>query len=469
MAEILIVDDDRNFRETLREVLEGAGYGVRTAADGRAATAALQHTLPDLMLCDWRMPDGNGEELLRSLQSEGLLAAMPVLIMTAHGTGPTAVQAMQLGAYDFITKPLDMDRVLASVARAIRHMQLQREVDSLREQRFGDDPDLDAWGEKQDTSGTVLVGNSPAWIEVFKDIGKVARTDVGVLLLGESGTGKGVVARVIHENSERSRRSFTIINCATLPAELLESELFGHERGSFTGAVNQKIGKFEAAAGGTIFLDEIGELPLALQPKLLRVLQERTFERVGGTASLHADARVIAATNRPLEEDVANKSFRADLFYRLNGFTIHLPPLRDRRSDLLSLAEHFLRVYAQRNATAQPHLTDEAVRILEQHGFPGNVRELEHLMERLSVLTGGRAITAELLAAQLAAPQDSPIDAPNLKALLDLPFHESVALWERRVIAHALDCSGGNKSEAARRLGIHRRLLYEKLQQLRMV
>jgi two-component system response regulator AtoC len=466
MAEILIVDDDRNLRETLRELLQSAGYDTRTAADGREATALLQHALPDLVLCDWKMPDINGEQFLRSLQSQDVLTTMPVIIMTAHGTGPNALQAMQLGAYDFITKPLDMDQALATVGRAIRQVELQREVEALRGQRFRDNRDENATDE---TDGqATLIGTSSAWIEIFKSIGKVAGTDVGVLLLGESGTGKGLVARAIHENSHRSRRPFIVVNCATLPADLLESELFGHERGSFTGAYSQKTGKFEAAAGGTIFLDEIGELPLPLQPKLLRVLQERTFERVGGTLSIAADVRVVAATNRPLEEEVAAKNFRTDLFYRLNGFTIHLPPLRDRRADILPLAYYFLRRYADRNGTAMPILTEDAIHALEQHSFPGNVRELEHLTERLSVQTGGRAITGDHLESQLSAGFRQPGDDFDLKSLLELPFHQSVALWERRVIEHALDLSAGNKSEAARRLGMHRRLLYEKLQQLGM-
>ena len=464
MAEILVVDDDRNLRETLGELLQGAGYRILKAADGREATALLQLALPDLILCDWKMPDVNGEQFLRSLRSQGILTALPVIIMTAHGSGPNALQAMQLGAYDFITKPLDMDQVLATVGRAIRHLELQREVEALRRQRFQNKQDENA-GDEADAQAT-LIGNSPRWIETFKSIGQVAGTDVGILLLGESGTGKGLVARAIHENSNRKHRAFVVVNCATLPADLLESELFGHERGSFTGAISQKIGKFEAAAGGTVFLDEVGELPLPLQPKLLRVLQERTFERVGGTASIASDVRVIAATNRPLEEEVEAKNFRRDLFYRLNGFTIHMPPLRDRRSDILPLAQYFLRRYADRNGTALPMLTEDAMAVLESHPFPGNVRELEHLMERLSVQTGGRAITAEHLESQLASKRYSSTGEIDLKSMLELPFHESVALWERRLIEHALDLADGNKSEAARRLGIHRRLLYEKLQQL---
>jgi two-component system response regulator AtoC len=462
MSEVLIVDDDHNFRETLRELLSDAGYQIRIATNAEEGVALLQTTTPDLTLCDWKMPVGGGEQFLKSLQSEGLLTTMPVIILTAHGTGPNAMQAMQLGAYDFITKPLDIDLALATVARAIRHMELQREVEVLRQQRFKDSSLEDVTGSDQGLKPQ-LIGNSPAWIEVFKNIGRVAATDVGVLLLGESGTGKEVVARAIHQNSARSRRSFIILNCAALPPELLESELFGHERGAFTGAIAQKRGKFEAADGGTIFLDEIGELPLSLQPKLLRVLQEHTFERVGGTASIHADVRVIAATNRPLEDDVEQKTFRADLFYRLNAFTVRLPPLRERQSDILPLAEYFLSRYAQRNELAATGLSADAVAALQNYTFPGNVRELEHLIERAAVKAGGRAITADLIQEELAREKSAAPGIFDAQAAEAMPFHEAVATWERHLIEQALKASHGNKSDAARRLGIHRRLLYEKL------
>jgi two-component system response regulator AtoC len=462
MSEVLIVDDDHNFRETLRELLSDAGYQIRIATNAEEGVALLQTTTPDLTLCDWKMPVGGGEQFLKSLQSEGLLTTMPVIILTAHGTGPNAMQAMQLGAYDFITKPLDIDLALATVARAIRHMELQREVEVLRQQRFKDSSLEDVTGSDQGLKPQ-LIGNSPAWIEVFKNIGRVAATDVGVLLLGESGTGKEVVARAIHQNSARSRRSFIILNCAALPPELLESELFGHERGAFTGAIAQKRGKFEAADGGTIFLDEIGELPLSLQPKLLRVLQEHTFERVGGTASIHADVRVIAATNRPLEDDVEQKTFRADLFYRLNAFTVRLPPLRERQSDILPLAEYFLSRYAQRNELAATGLSADAVAALQNYSFPGNVRELEHLIERAAVKAGGRAITADLIQEELAREKSAAPGIFDAQAAEAMPFHEAVATWERHLIEQALKASHGNKSDAARRLGIHRRLLYEKL------
>jgi DNA-binding NtrC family response regulator len=468
MAEVLIVDDDHNFRETLRELLTDAGYATRLAANGQDAIALLQIATTDLILCDWKMPGGGGEQFLKGLQSEELLTSVPVIILTAHGTGPNAMQAMQLGAYDFITKPLDMDQALTTVARAIRHMELQREVEVLRHQRFKD-RSLDDTDLTGDTAKPRLIGNSPAWIEIFKNIGRVAATDVGVLLLGESGTGKEVVARTIHENSERSRGPFIVLNCAALPPELLESELFGHDRGAFTGAIGQRQGKFEAANGGTIFLDEIGELPLALQPKLLRVLQEHTFERVGGTASIHADVRVIAATNRPLEQDVEEKRFRADLFYRLNAFTVRLPPLRERQSDILPLAEYFLARYARRNQTTEPALAEDAAAALRNYWFPGNVRELEHLIERAAVKAGGRAITAEHIQDELTQAKATGQSGFDIALVAQLPFHEAVASWERHLIEQALKASLGNKSDAARRLGIHRRLLYEKLTQLGMI
>jgi DNA-binding NtrC family response regulator len=468
MSEVLIVDDDHNFRETLRELLEDAGYQALVATNAEEAITLLQTATPDLTLCDWKMPGGGGEQFLKALQSEGLLTTMPVIILTAHGTGPNAMQAMQLGAYDFITKPLDIDQALASVARAIRHMELQREVELLRQQRFKD-RSLEDISESEEGLKPQLIGNSPAWIEIFKNIGRVAATDVGVLLLGESGTGKEVVARAIHENSARSRHSFIILNCAALPPELLESELFGHERGAFTGAIAQKRGKFEAADRGTIFLDEIGELPLSLQPKLLRVLQEHTFERVGGTASIHADVRVIAATNRPLEDDVEQKTFRADLFYRLNAFTVSLPPLRERQSDILPLAEYFLARYAKRNQIASAGLAADSIVALQSYTFPGNVRELEHLIERVAVKAGGRAITAEQIQEELAKAKRPAPGAFDTQAAIGMPFHEAVASWERHLIEQALKASNGNKSDAARRLQIHRRLLYEKLAQLGML
>jgi transcriptional regulator with GAF, ATPase, and Fis domain len=302
-------------------------------------------------------------------------------------------------------------------------------------------------------------------LEVFKAIGRVAKTDVTVLLLGETGTGKELVARTIHESSFRSDRPFVVVNCGALPAELLESELFGHERGAFTGAISRKLGKFESAAGGTVFLDEIGELPLALQPKLLRVLQEHTFERVGGTESVHADFRVIAATNRVLEEEVEEKLFRPDLYYRLKGFSIQLPALRERRSDILPLAEYFLVRFNQQNHQRVPGFTEDAIIALQQYSYLGNIRELEHIVERAGVQAAGRAITREIVHQALPAFETGPLGS-SLTGLTRLPFHASVSAWEKHLIENTLAESGGNKTVAARKLHIHRRLLYEKMEQL---
>ncbi|MGI8770717.1 MAG: sigma-54-dependent transcriptional regulator [Acidobacteriaceae bacterium] len=464
---ILVVDDDRNLRMTLKELLEDSGYEVREASDGNRAMAWLDQRKTDLVLCDWRMPEAGGEALLRRLGADGTLEHLPVIIMTAHGTGPNAMAAIQLGAYDFVTKPLDLDEVLTTVKRTLHHLELQREVERLRAQRFQDPSSGEQHEDERlhDGQQTKLVGGSKLWLEVFKAIGRVAKTDISVLLLGESGTGKELVARTIHENSSRSQRPFIVINCAALPHDLLESELFGHEKGAFTGALNQKQGKFESAAGGTVFLDEIGELPLALQPKLLRILQEHTFERLGGTASIRADFRVIAATNRLLAEEVEEKTFRSDLYYRLQAFAIQLPPLRQRRSDILPLAEYFLNQYAYANGQRSAGLADEAVVALQQYSYPGNVRELEHIVERAAVQASGRLITKEII--RDAMPATSIAAAESAGApLMELPFHASVAAWEKRLIEQALRESHGNKADAARRLQIHRRLLYEKMEQL---
>lgn len=456
---ILVVDDDANLRQTLHEVLESARYEVIEAANVQEANALIIREQPDAILCDWRMPGQSGEELLRLLMSGEQTDQPPVIIMTAHGTGPTAITAMQLGAYDFVTKPFDIEEVLATVKRALQHVTLQREIEQLRNERSSQSLSV------TDEQAGHLVGTSRRMIEVFKAIGRVSKTDVTVLLLGETGTGKELVARTIHENSARHDNPFAVVNCAALPAELLESELFGYEKGAFTGAFSRKLGKFEHASGGTVFLDEIGELPMALQPKLLRILQEHAFERVGGAESIHADFRLIAATNRILEEEVQEKQFRSDLYYRLQVFSIHLPALRERRSDILPLAEHFLTKFNAQNHQVVPGFTEDATVLLQRYSYPGNIRELEHIVERAAVQAGGRAITLEIVQQALPSLQSASQER-SLAELLRLPFHESVAAWEKLLIQSALAESNGNKADAARRLQIHRRLLYEKLEQL---
>jgi two-component system response regulator AtoC len=447
---LLVVDDERNLRESLSEALKEAGYNVLTAANGKEAYAIIQSHALDLLLCDWRMPEMDGGALLKLLRDDGRLVDLPVLVMTAHGTSNNAIEAIQFGAYDFVTKPFDLDDVLVTIRRALEHTSLQKEVARLRSKV----------ADTHTPSGEI-VGFSAPMLEVFKAIGRVAQTDSTVLITGESGTGKELVAKAIHEHSARRDFPFAVVNCAALPENLIESELFGYEKGAFTGALNRKPGKFESAQGGTVFLDEIGELPLASQPKLLRVLQEHTFERLGGGQSVTADFRVVAATNRSLEEDVAAGRFRRDLYFRLNVVPIALPSLRNRRPDIVLLAEHFLQHYSQKHGFRVTGFTEEALLKLQRYTFPGNVRELEHIIERAVLQGGGRVITPDLITTEDS--MGSASRTSEFEKLLDLPFRESVQAWERLLIDRALEAANGNKAEAARRLGIHRRLLYEKL------
>jgi len=448
---ILIVDDERNLRESLSEALSQAGYEVLTAANGKEAYSIIQEQELDLLLCDWRMPEMDGAALLNLLREEGRLVDLPTLVITAHGTSNNAIDAIQLGAYDFVTKPFDLDDVLITIRRVLDHSALQKEVTQLRQQVAQVSPRA---GE--------IIGSSAAIVNVFKEIGRVAKTNSTVLIMGESGTGKELVAKAIHQHSDRRNGPFIVVNCAALPENLIESELFGYEKGAFTGALNRKAGKFESAQGGTIFLDEIGELPLQMQPRLLRVLQEHAFERLGGTQSIAVDFRVIAATNRDLEEEVTAGQFRNDLYFRLSVVPIYIPSLRDRRSDILPLAEHFLHTYSEQHGLRPTGFTEDAILKLQRYPFLGNVRELEHVVERAVLRAGGRAITSDLVAIEETAAAENPKESGLIK-LLNLPYHESVQAWERLLVDRALKQANGNKAEAARLLGIHRRLLYEKL------
>jgi DNA-binding NtrC family response regulator len=448
---ILIVDDERNLRESLSEALSQAGYQVLTASDGKEAYSMIQEQELDLLLCDWRMPEMDGAALLNVLREEGRLVDLPALVITAHGTSNNAIDAIQLGAYDFVTKPFDLDDVIVTIRRALEHSSLQKEVKQLRRQV----------GDTSPRAGEII-GTSPLMLNVFKEIGRVAQTNSTVLITGESGTGKELVAKAIHAHSERRNAAFVVVNCAALPENLIESELFGYEKGAFTGALNRKAGKFESAQGGTIFLDEVGELPLETQPKLLRVLQEHTFERLGGTQSVDADFRVIAATNLDLEEEVAAGHFRSDLYFRLSVVPIQLPSLRERRSDILPLAEHFLQSYSKKHGLRATGFAEDAILKLQRYAFPGNVRELEHIVERAVVRAGGRALTCDLIVVDELATTDVAAGS-ELEKLLELPYRESIQAWERLLIERALKAAGGNKAEAARALGVHRRLLYEKL------
>jgi DNA-binding NtrC family response regulator len=460
MPTVLVIDDDQSLRETLTDLFVGEGHTVLQAANGEEAIAILHTHPPDIALCDWRMSPLGGLDVLKALQQEGWHQSVPIIVLTAFGDAESTVQAMQAGAYDFLVKPVDVDAVLSTVIRALEHVELQRNLERLQRERFRDgrlavSPEA---GVREQ-----LIGRSSAWIEAFKRVGQVAQTDLTVLLEGETGTGKEVVAKVIHRNSKRSQGPFIAVNCAAIPEDLVESELFGHERGAFTGAVLQRIGSFEQADRGTLFLDEIAEMPLSVQPKLLRVLQEKTFQRVGGSHTLQAHIRVIVATNRSLSLEVEQGRFRSDLFYRLNAYYIQLPALRERRADIVPLSEYFLERFAAIHRLPLSVLDAGAKLELENYAFPGNVRELEQLMSKLAVEAAGRPITEASLRAQLrTASRETSGELQNWE---DLPFHEAITRCERHLIERALRLAGGNKSNAARRLGIQRRLLYEKMQQ----
>ncbi len=449
---ILIIDDEANLRKTLAEILGGKGYEMFEAGDGSEAIALLETLTPDLVFTDWRMPRVGGEEVLRHMHNDPRLAGIPVIVITAFGSSHNAIEAVRLGAYDFVTKPFDLEEISLTVERALEHSSLNREVVDLR-----------ARVERQSVLGTGrLIGSSPRMLDAFKMIGKVAETDTTVLICGESGTGKELVAEAIHNYSRRKDNAFVVVNCAALPDNLLESELFGYERGAFTGATARKIGRFEAAEGGTIFLDEIGELSPNLQAKLLRVLQDHTFERLGGTETRSGDFRVLAATNRDLDATVREKLFREDLFYRLNVVRITAPPLRERRSDIVLLAEHFLRLYSENNGFPLVGFSEEALLMLQTHSYPGNVRELENMVERAVLMARGRVIMPSHFPQRSGAgalPGSNGFEA----SLLALPFHKAVGELEKKLIETAILRASGNKTEAANQLQINRRLLYEKM------
>lgn len=452
--QILIVDYEANLRKTLATILRGRGYSTLEAADGIEALELLRNTAPDLVFTDWKMPEIGGDEVLRRMRRDARLSAIPVIVITAFGSSHSAIEAVRLGAYDFVTKPFDLQDISLTAERALAHSSLSREVNQLRAQV----------GRSSTPAAGRLVGSSGPMMDVFKMIGKVAETDSTVLICGESGTGKELVAEAVHNYSQRRDNPFVVVNCAALPETLLESELFGHERGAFTGAVGRKPGRFEMAEGGTIFLDEISEIPPSLQAKLLRVLQEHTFERLGGTETISGNFRVLAATNRDLEASVREKLFREDLFYRLNVVRISVPPVRERRSDIAVLAEHFLRIHSEKNGLPAIGFSDDAILMLQTYSYPGNVRELENMIERAVLMARGRVLMPGHFPTKSAADNGSTVKQPQTD-LLSLPFHKAIAELEKRLIDKALNESKGNKTEAADRLQINRRLLYDKIEE----
>src|SRR5215475_5274640 len=462
-ARILIADDEDSLRWVLEKGLRGAGYEVTSVKDGLAATRAVEAEAFDLVFLDVRMPGMDGLAALARMRE--LRPDAQVVVMTAHGTMETAIQAMQRGAYDYLAKPFDLDEVLLLAERALAAGRLTQEVARLKS------------GLAEVWEFGALVGRHPRMQEVYKTIGRIAATDVTVLLRGESGTGKELVARAIHHYSRRAGRPFIAVSAAAIPGALLESELFGHERGAFTDAKERRLGKLELAHGGTLFLDEIGDMPVDLQGKLLRALQERTIERVGGQESIRIDVRVLAATNRDLETLMKEGRFREDLYYRLNVVTVNLPPLRERRRDIPLLIEHLLAKYT--GELGERGVAPEALDRLVGYDWPGNVRELENVVQRAMVMATAGIILPEHLpigpvSAAASASVDAPLEEVIEKKLVEcvrgLREHASANLYdlmiglvEKPLLRAVLRETAGNQVRAAQILGINRNTLRKKL------
>jgi two-component system response regulator HydG len=444
---VLVVDDDAAHRTMLKTLVTGWGYEVSEADDGEAAIEAVHRGPFDLILMDIRMVRVSGIEALEEIR--GFNPAIPVILMTAYASVETAVEALKKGAYDYLTKPLDFDELRLAMARAMEHSRLKEENRLLRE----------SLGRHFDRGN--IIGRSLAMVKLLETVAQVAPSEATVLLTGESGTGKEMIAGAIHFNSARAEGPFVKINCAAITETLLESELFGHEKGSFTGADRRKEGKFRQAEGGTIFLDEVSEMSLAMQVKLLRVLQEREITRVGGSDVIRVDVRVVAATNRDLIASMQAGRFREDLYYRLNVVSLHVPPLRERREDIPLLAQSFLRTFAEKNRKTISGFTPRAMDRLLRYAWPGNVRELMNAVERAVVLVRSDYLDVEDLSPlfQEAAPEASPAGGAPPGEPANLPLDEV----EKATILRTLESAGGNKSEAARRLGITRRTLHQKL------
>ena len=448
---ILIIDDERNTREGLARALRGS-YSVLLAEDAARGLAILDSQPVDLVLTDLRMPGLDGMGFIRQV------AARPnaplIIMLTAYGTVQTAVEAMKVGAYDYLAKPVDLDNLDMLIRRGLEARRLRAENEELRRQldhHYGFDG---------------VIGTSRAMEPLFEQIRQVAPARSTVLLTGESGTGKELLAHVIHQLSPRADRPFVAVHCAALNPNLLESELFGHEKGAFTGAVERQAGRFEKADGGTLFLDEIGEIDASTQIKLLRVLETRTFERVGGSTPIEVDVRVVAATNRDLKEQVASGRFREDLFYRFNVVAVHIPPLRQRPEDIPLLLTHYLKIFAQENGKRLDGITPEALKLLMAYPWPGNVRELRNLVERMTVMARGSSLTLADVPGEVRAALAAP--APGVAAT-SAPVAATpgdtldLTLQEKNLIARALQECQGNRTLAAKRLGIGRRTLYRKI------
>lgn len=482
---VILVDDDSSFCLLVKRWLEIEGYRVMVFGDGESCLAGLGSVLPSVVCLDVTLPGLNGIEVLQKIKEHH--RHLPVIMLTANSTVDTIVSAMHLGSYDYLVKPVDRTKLLTTIKNAVGHYQMSLRLAQLEREAGG-----------QGYPG--IIGKSPAMKQIYRQIDQVATSDITVLVHGESGTGKELVARAIHSNSGRHKNPFIALNCAAIPEALQESELFGHERGSFTGALNRRLGKFEQADGGTLFLDEVAELSLSLQAKLLRVLQEKTFQRLGGASEIRSDFRLVAATHRNLADEVRAGRFREDLYFRIAVFELELPPLRQRREDILLLAQHFLYLLGAQYGGKELFLSSEAVDLLLQHAWPGNVRELQNSMQRAFVTASGETILPSDLPTRIF--QSNTLKMPNPERLSSLearevavsgfaessandrlrPIHQAFPVpssksspetfptynleqLERLAIEEAIKQCGGNMSEVIRRLGIGRTTFYRKLKE----
>jgi|AMWB02.1.fsa_nt_gi two-component system nitrogen regulation response regulator NtrX len=448
-ATLLIVDDEPSILQSLSGLLSDEGFEVTTASNGYEALQRIEQEAPDLVLLDIWMPGIDGIETLKEIKKN--TPHVQVIMITGHGTIETAVQATKLGAFDFIEKPLSIDKVILAINNALNFRRLEEENQYLRKKTI----------EKH-----AITGNSPLVTALRATIAKVAATDSWVLIKGENGTGKELVARTIHHMSPRAAKPLIDINCAVLQEELIESELFGHEKGSLNAATTKKIGKFQLADKGTIFLDEIGDMSLKTQAKILRVLQEKQFQRIGGNRTLHTDVRVIAATNKNLETEIAQGTFREDLYYRLNVVPIEVPPLRDRSQDIPMLVEVFLREAAKKSPSPKKVMTREALEMLQLYNWPGNVRELKNLIERMAIMLPDEVITAEHVPKPYN-PRTHSVSSRKMEALLDVyQLKDARQMFEKHFIEHKLSQNDNNITRTAQSIGVERSYLHRRIKKL---
>ena len=463
MSTILVIDDDDPLRKSFEKLLTEEGYEVKSAPSGEAGLALIRAEVPDLVVLDMRLPGMNGFETFQAIHQ--LDPKLPVIIMTAYGTTETAIEATKMGAFDYILKPFDIPDMLSQIRQA------------LDAGRFMRSPvDMNTVPEK--SSREALVGRSKSMQDVYKAIGRVSSTDATILIRGESGTGKELVARAVYHHSLRAGKPFLVINCVAIPETLLESELFGYEKGAFTGASYRRVGKVEQANRGTLFLDEIGDMPFSIQSKILRLLQEKSIERLGGRETIAVDARIIAATNRDLETALSEGRFREDLYYRLKVVTIWLPPLRERTSDIPLLVDFFLSRYAAEMTMPNPGITKEAVSLLSNYPWPGNVRELANTLQKALIFNRGMPINADIISQAISseAPgsgmggnnSDEAMRQWVRERILSEPaeglFDKCVDRFARIVISEALSLTGGNRSRSAKLLGLSRPTLHSKIE-----